>query len=96
MKLFSQSDCNTGRQTGVDAAKVLAIVFMVACHTMMYGGDVDLEHGLGMWFACILGGAPAAPVFMACMGIGVAYGRHTDAATLARRGLRMLVVSYIF
>ncbi len=95
MTLFSQDDCNAGRQTGVDVAKVLAIVFMVAVHTMMYGG-ADLTHGLGLLFDCVFGGPLAAPVFMACMGIGVAYGRHTDAATLARRGLRMLVASYVF
>lgn len=95
MKLFSQDDCNTGRQTGVDVAKVLAIVFMVAVHTMMYGGG-DLEQGLGLLFDCVFGGPLAAPVFMACMGVGVAYGRHADAATLARRGLRMLVASYVF
>ena len=95
MPLFEKTDCNTGRQACVDVAKVAAIVFMVAIHCMMYGG-AELSSGVGLLFDCVFGGAMAAPVFMACMGIGVAYSRKNDAATLLRRGFRMLVAAYIF
>ena len=59
MELFAKEECNTGRQTFVDVAKVAAIVFMVGDHCMMYGG-ADLAHGLGWFFDNILGGALAA------------------------------------
>ena len=84
--IFGKKECNTGRQMFVDVAKVAAIVFMVADHCMMYGG-ADVEQGLALFVDGVLGGGPAAPVFMGCMGIGVAYSRRNDAGSLARRGL---------
>lgn len=95
MRFFEKGDCNTGRQMFVDVAKVAAIVFMVADHTMMYGG-ANLEHGLGMLVDGVFGGPLAAPLFMVCMGIGVAYSNRNDAASLAGRGWRMLLASYVF
>ena len=78
----------------IDVAKVAAIIFMVADHCMMYGG-ASVEQGLGFFTDSLLGGPLAAPVFMACMGIGVAYSRRNDAASLFRRGWRILAASYI-
>ena len=50
--LFSDSEINTGRQIGVDMAKMFAIFFMVIIHTFE-GGDADMETGLGYFFDSI-------------------------------------------
>ena len=37
----------------------------------------------------------AAPVFMACMGIGLAYSRNSDPRRIVKRGIKILIVAYI-
>lgn len=93
--IFNKQEINTGRQMCVDLAKVFAIVFMVAVHTMMYGGG-DFDSTLGFLVDWVFGSPLAAPVFMLCMGIGVTYSRRNDAASLCRRGWTLLWVSYLF
>lgn len=79
----------------VDLAKVFALIFMVAVHTMMYGGS-KFDETLSLLVGWVFGGPLSAPVFMVCMGIGVTYSRHNDAASLFCRGWKLLLVSYLF
>lgn len=94
MPLFSKSEVNTGRQGAVDLAKVFAIFYMVMIHVLDCG-HADLERGIGYFFDAIGGEQFAAPVFMFCMGIGVAYSRRDTAPRMARRGLTLLVLGYL-
>lgn len=94
MKLFGKEEVNTGRQMFIDLAKVIAIVFMVADHTWMYGGT-ELHDTWGLILDGVLGGPFAAPVFMTCMGIGVTYSHRSDAKSMMLRGLRLLMAGYI-
>ena len=94
MSLFSHSEINTGRQAAVDMAKFFAIVFMVIIHTIE-GGDGNVDSGAGYFFDRVTGGLFAAPVFMAAMGIGIAYSRHADAGTMLRRGGKLLLAGYL-
>ncbi len=92
--LFNKDEVNTQRQAFLDLAKAIIIIVMIVDHTFMYGG-AEMNEGLIRAFDYILAGSLGAPVFMTCMGIGMAYSRRSDAASMARRGLRLLIVSYI-
>lgn len=92
--LFNKDEVNTQRQAFLDLAKAIIIIVMIVDHTFMYGG-AEMNEGLIGAFDYILAGPLGAPVFMTCMGIGMAYSRMSDAASMARRGLRLLIVSYI-
>lgn len=96
MKLFSTEEVNTGRQWSFDAAKAIAIFFMVIVHTFIYVyGEENMDHGFQYWLNNIYGGILAAPVFMFCMGAGIAYSRRTGARTMFRRGISLLIVGYL-
>ena len=43
--LFSQNECNTGRQYAVDMVNMIAIFIMVIIHTLEHG-EADLNSGL--------------------------------------------------
>ena len=92
--LFSDSEINTGRQIGVDMAKMFAIFFMVIIHTFEFG-EADVTTGLGYFFDSIAGAQFGAPVFMLCMGIGLTFSRKSDAATMAKRGAMLFVAGYV-
>ena len=96
MTLFNKNEVNTGRQWSFDAAKTVAILFMVLVHTFIYiYGEENMDHGFQYRLNNIYGGMLAAPVFMFCMGTGVAYSRHTDARVMLGRGVKLLVVGYL-
>lgn len=96
MTLFSKEEVNTGRQWSFDAAKALAILFMVLVHTFIYVyGEENMVYGFQYRLNNIYGGMLGAPVFMFCMGAGVAYSRRTDAHVMLGRGLKLLVVGYL-
>lgn len=95
-ELFGREEINTGRQWSFDFAKVVAILFMVLVHTFIYVyGEENMNQGFQYRLNNIYGGALVAPVFMFCMGVGVAYSRRTDAPTMFRRGLKLLVAGYV-
>lgn len=96
MTLFSKEEVNTGRQWSFDAAKTAAILFMVLVHTFIYVyGEENMDHGFQYRLNNIYGGMLGAPVFMFCMGAGVAYSRRTDAHVMFGRGLKLIVVGYL-
>ncbi len=94
MRLFSQQEINTGRQYAVDMAKMFAIFFMVIIHTFE-NGEAEMDSGIGYFFDSIVGAQFGAPVFMVCMGIGLAYSRNSDSKTMAHRGLLLLLAGYL-
>lgn len=96
MTLFSKEEVNTGRQWSFDVAKTVAIFFMVLVHSFIYVyGEENMAHGFQYRLNNIYGGMLAAPVFMFCMGAGVAYSRRTDARVMLVRGLKLFVVGYL-
>ena len=80
---------NTGRQVELDYAKALAIVFMIFVHCFEACKNlVNAYSGVGdyvRWIVCCLGCAPAAPMFMLIMGIGIVYARRSTPAKLLKR-----------
>ncbi len=97
MKLFNKKEeVNTGRQWAFDFAKALAILFMVLVHTFIYAfGEDDMDHGFQYQLNNVYGGVLAAPVFMFCMGVGIAYSRKNDPHTMCVRGLKLIVAGYL-
>lgn len=96
MPLFVKEEINTGRQWSFDAAKTVAIFFMVLVHSFIYVyGEENMDYGFQYRLNNIYGGVLAAPVFMFCMGAGVAYSRRNDARTMFGRGFKLLVVGYL-
>lgn len=86
---------NSERQVELDAARGLAVFFMIAVHVLEILGDNSV---LDSWYGYVvgfLGGPPAAPVFMALLGVGLVYGRNTTVPVLARRGLLILSLGYL-
>lgn len=92
--IFSNAEINTGRQTAVDLAKFFSIFFMVIIHTMECA-ETDVDNGTGYFFDSVAGAQLGAPVFMAAMGIGLTFSRHSDAITMLRRGLKLFIAGYL-
>ena len=94
---FAKEPINLGRQTELDIAKGIAIVFMVFSHAFEIMGwffdpeiSTDIAYGI---FDRFLGGVFAAPVFMFCMGIGFSYSRKNSAGDIFRRALNMVGIA---
>ncbi len=94
MNLLASKEINTGRQVLLDYARGIAIIGMVICHTVMRFSPE--ANDLGYFIADnYLGGPIAAPLFMICLGVGICYGQHTSAWDLLKRGLMLLIGSYV-
>lgn len=90
---FSDTKVNLLRQSEVDIAKGLAIIFMVLCHvfeTLVWffnpESSIAISEGI---YDNILGGSLSAPVFMFFMGLGLCYSKKNNAADILRRALRL-------
>ena len=89
---------NLGRQRELDVAKVLAILYMVVIHVYEEMGAVPywtMPDSFFRLFLEFLGGPLAAPVFMFAMGVGMVYTKYRNPRAFARRGLKLLLASYI-
>ena len=85
---------NVGRQTELDIARGLAIIFMVLIHCVEY--FYNGEDSVFFKVANFLGSPPAAPVFMFILGCGIIYSRHNSPQLLFRRGILLFLLSYVF
>lgn len=91
---FASTEVNTKRQIALDHARGLAIIGMVMCHTTLRFSPE--ANDLGYFIADnFLGGPIAAPLFMICLGIGLCYGTHNTPKELLKRGLLLLIGSYV-
>lgn len=93
MNIFSKDEINNGRQLEVDIAKAFAVLFMIISHVYEYMGIAGDSFASG-WIA-FFGAAPSAGVFMAAMGIGIAYTKEDSAKSFALRGVRLLLWGYV-
>ncbi len=65
------------RLRAIDLARGLAVFFMILVHVLITYSAPDVEHSLFGEIVGFQGGPPAAPVFMALMGISFYYSKHT-------------------
>lgn len=83
------------RLAGVDLARGLAVVFMIAVHVLMVYGNGELRGSVLGEVVEFLGGPPAAPVFMLLMGLSFAYAGKDGLWAGIRRGLLILGSGYL-
>ena len=90
---------NTGRQFEVDFVKFLAIPFMILVHAYEQFGAFDHEHifpdTVFRHVIEFLGGPPAEPVFLFCIGIGMIYSKHNSPLDYVKSGLKLLLAGYL-
>jgi len=93
--IFAHEKVNAGRQDELDLAKFLNICCLAYIHTIIAcTPEEGLLTGIPYLFDSIIGGPLSAPVFLFAMGVGVAYTRRQTPGDLARRALRLGIVSY--
>ena len=85
---LSSDKPNRGRQPEMDLAKFIAIFLMILCHCGIYffAEGTKVYHVFDM-----IGGEFAAPVFMACMGIGSVFSHHNQPNQLIARGGKLML-----
>ncbi len=90
---------NTGRQFEIDLAKVISLAWMILVHVdEEFYEEGAFAPGVETWFNVFIeftGGPLAAPVFMAAMGVGLAYSRSQAPGGNALRGLKLIGNGYI-
>ncbi|MDR0381954.1 MAG: heparan-alpha-glucosaminide N-acetyltransferase domain-containing protein [Oscillospiraceae bacterium] len=91
---FGSEPINDRRQSELDMAKGLAIVFMVWTHVFEELSP-NVDGVMGMLVKNILGGPFAAPIFMICMGIGITYSKKNAPQELLRRGIGLLGTGFL-
>jgi uncharacterized membrane protein len=94
-RILTAEPVNAGRQPELDMARGLAVLFMIAVHTLMVFANDQVRDS---WFGQIvdfLGSPPAAPVFMFLLGTGLVFSRRSDPRSLFRRGLLLLGLGYV-
>lgn len=79
--------------------KFLAIIFMVLIHTYEFPMDnLEITTALQYKFDCFVefvGGPPAAPVFMMCLGAGVVFSRKSTPELLRKRAGMLFLVGLL-
>lgn len=88
---------NPGRQFELDIAKTFAIFFMICVHVSHHMSTMDYSTYEGTPLRVIielLAGPTAAPLFMFAMGVGIVYSRKSDPATMAKRGVVLILTGY--
>ncbi|MBQ8108322.1 MAG: DUF1624 domain-containing protein [Ruminococcus sp.] len=94
-KLFDDRPINTGRQIEFDIAKTGMLVELIFCHCFIECSSVErLAHGLPFIMDAVIGGPIGAPGFMAAMGLGMVYTRHNTPKDHAKRGIRLIIMSF--
>jgi uncharacterized membrane protein len=87
---------NSGRQVELDIARGIAVISMVLIHILLeFGNTYAMEESIYGNIVQFFGGVPAAPVFMFLLGAGIIYSRKSTPAVLAKRGLLLLLFSYL-
>ena len=78
-----------------DLARGLAVGCMILVHVLWHWGRPEVIGSPFGTVISVLGGPPAAPVFMTLMGVSLAFSSHADPGSLARRGLLLLAGGYV-
>ena len=86
--IISKEEVNKGRQYELDIAKAFLIFSLAIVHLFCECSDPEtMYNGLPYFFDSVIGGPWGAPVFIFCMGVGLAYSRHDQPKQLIMRGL---------
>lgn len=94
INIIDSKAVNTGRQVELDIARGLSVLFMVLIHTLQYSTQSSVEHSTMGSIIYFLGGAPAAPVFMFLLGVGIVYSKKADCSYFIKGGIVILLLGY--
>lgn len=96
MSIFQNSEVNTGRQVSLDLAKTIAIFGMILIHVFSHCGiQISDINFVTLIIISMLGGVFAAPVFMFCMGIGIAYSKNSTPEQSFKRGVELTIKAWV-
>ena len=95
-ELFSETECNIGRQRELDLAKAIPVLFLPFVHTVIEcAGEETLLHGFPFVLDCFIGGPMSAPMFMFAMGIGVHFAIYNEPKDLVILALKLAGIGYL-
>lgn len=83
------------RVYAIDLARGLAVFFMILVHVLITFSSDEIKASPFGKFIDFMGGAPAAPVFMAMMGTSLFFSRRSDFKITALRGLKIIALGYL-
>lgn len=88
--------CNERRRIiELDAMKFLAIIFMITVHIFEFNFNPENYNGVVYNLVFFLGGPLAAPAFLFCMGVTIAFSRKREPMDHIKRGFILLMLGYL-
>ena len=95
-ELFSDGPVNTGRQTELDLGKALPVLCLPFVHCFIEcTASEGLDHGIPFFFDYVVGSPMSAPMFVFCMGVGIAYTKNNSAPDLAKRAGKLFLIGML-
>ena len=94
---FSTEPVNIGRQPELDLAKAFLIFNLAIVHLFCECTPPEglSEVGMPFYFDSVVGGPFGAPMFIFCMGVGLAYTKKNAPALVFRRGVRIFLLGVL-
>lgn len=86
---------NQERVLSFDVARGVGALGMVAVHVLLLYGHSAANHSIYGATVRLMGGPPAAPLFLFLMGASLAFSRRTALRQGLRRGFTLLALAYL-
>ena len=83
------------RLLSIDLARGLAVLFMIAVHTLEVFANQEVKNSVFGQIIAFLGGPPAAPVFMTLMGFSFIYSSKSELKPKLFRGFKIFLSGYL-
>lgn len=95
-RLYGDTNVNYGRQKELDLAKCILIFCLAPVHCIIEcTPEEQLVSGIPYLFDTVIGGPLGATIFMFSMGVGIAYQKSQSIRSGVKRGLHILLISYL-
>lgn len=99
-EFLKREEINKERQYNFDIVKAIGIFFMVFCHSVMVLSFLNENSANDFWLIFaddVLGGFGfVAHAFALILGLGIVYSQKNTPKDLAKRGLKLFIIGYIF
>ena len=83
------------RLLSIDLARGLAVLFMIAVHTLEVFANQEVKNSVFGQIISFLGGPPAAPIFMTLMGFSFIYSSKSELKPKLFRGFKIFLSGYV-
>lgn len=95
MIVIMTSTKQNNRLLSIDLARGLAVLFMIAVHTLEVFANQEVKNSVFGQIISFLGGPPAAPVFMTLMGFSFIYSSKSELKPKLLRGFKIFLSGYV-